>query len=141
MRMVRHTCMLALIPALWSLPPLADAQEAAPAPVRSFTTFDGNLKISPEAAAPALANAEQKTIAANFKIWMIGAHTAMETIPAAADENRVVELASGAATTTIGDQKTARTAGDFWVAPAGEKLMVTTDDRAAVLRILSLSAH
>jgi gentisate 1,2-dioxygenase len=141
MRMVRHTGLLALIPALWSLLPLADAQEAAPAPVRSFTTFDGSLKISPEAAAPALANGEQKTIAANFKIWMIGAHTAMETIPAAADENRVVELASGAATTTIGDQTTARNAGDFWVAPAGEKMTVTTDDRAAVLRILSLSAH
>jgi gentisate 1,2-dioxygenase len=141
MRLVRHTGVLALILALWSLPPLADAQEAAPAPVRSFTTFDGSLKITPEAVAPALANGEQKTIAANFKIWMISAHTAMETIPAAADENRVVELASGAATTTIGDQTMARTVGDFWVAPAGEKMTVTTDDQAAVLRILSLSAH
>jgi hypothetical protein len=140
MRMVRHSCLLALILAL-SSPPLADAQEAAPAPARSFTTFDGSLNFSPKAAVTALANGERKTIAANFKIWMISAHTAMETIPAAADENRVVELASGAATTTIGDQTTARTVGDFWVAPAGEKMTVTTDDRAAVLRILSLSAH
>lgn len=141
MRMVRHSSLLALILALSSLPPLADAQEAAPAPARSFTTFDGSLNFSPTAAVTALANGERKTIAANFKIWMISAHTAMETIPAAADENRVVELASGAATTTIGDQTATRTAGDFWVAPAGKKMTVTTDDRAAVLRILSLPAH
>lgn len=141
MRMVRHLGVLALILALSPLPPLADAQEAAPAPIRSFTTFDGSLNFSPAAAGPAVANGERKTIPANFKIWMIRAHTAMETIPAAADENRVVELASGAATTTIGDQTTSRTAGDFWVAPAGEKMTVTTDDRSAVMRILSLPPH
>jgi hypothetical protein len=131
MRMVRHSGLLALIVAL--LPPslLAHSQEAAPTPVRSFTTFDGSLNFS----------GERKAIAANLKIWMISAHTAMETIPAAADENRVVELASGIATTTIGDQTVTRTAGDFWVAPTGQTMTVTTDDRAVVLRVLSLPAH
>jgi gentisate 1,2-dioxygenase len=141
MRMVRHSSLFALILALSSLPPLADAQEAAPAPARSFTTFDGSLNFSPTAPAAALATAERKSIAANFKIWMISAHTAMETIPAAADESRVVELASGAATTKIGDQTANRTAGDFWVVPAGATMTVTTDDKAAVLRILSLPAQ
>jgi hypothetical protein len=145
MRMVRHSSLFALILALSSLPPLADAQEAAPAPARSFTTFDGSLNFSPPAAAAApaaaLATAERKSIATNFKIWMISAHTAMETIPAAADESRVVELASGAATTKIGDQTANRTAGDFWVVPAGATMTVTTDDKAAVLRILSLPAQ
>jgi hypothetical protein len=138
MRMVRHAGLLALILAL---SPLAHSQEAAPVPVRSFTTFDGSLNFSPAAAAPALANGERKTIAANFKIWMINAHTAMVAIPAAADENRVVELASGIASTTIGGQTVTRTAGDFWVAPAGQTMVVTTDDRAAILRVLSLPAH
>ena len=128
MRMVRHSGLLALILALSPPSLLAHSQEAVPAPVRSFTTFDGSLNFSPEAAASALANGERKTIAANFKIWMINSHTAMETIPAAADETRVVELASGIATTTIGGQTVTRTAGDFWVAPAGQTMVVTTDD-------------
>ena len=139
--MVPHSSLLALILALSSLPSLADAQEAAPAPARSFTTFDGSLNFSPKASTEALSTGERKTIATNFKVWMISAHTATETIPAGADESRVVELASGAATTTIGDQKAARTAGDFWVVPAGKTMTVTTDDKAAVLRILSLPAQ
>jgi ethanolamine utilization protein EutQ (cupin superfamily) len=40
-----------------------------------------------------------------------------------------------------GDQKAARTAGDFWLVPAGKTMTVTTDDKAAVLRILSLPAQ
>ena len=141
MRKVRRSSLLALILALSPPSPPAHAQEAASTPTRSFTTFDGSLSFSPERAAPALANGERKTIPANFKIWMISAHTEMETIPAADNENRVVELASGSATTTIGDQTATRTAGDFWVAPAGQKMVVTTGDRAAVFRILSLPAH